>query len=231
MKQLLFAIFFLILSCGQSFAAGNIVDRGASSTEVTAQERDDIWLSPSNLPGLISGMTDTTLANEDYLLFWDYSDNSTLKKVDAAEIIGGGGGSIIVKEDNVTVDATVDTLDLFGDDFDVTEDPEDETNIVIASGAMDDEYVELGDAFVGEVTGNYTTTVIADSVTVTGWALGASTATTPAGDDNDTSLATTLWCETTQNYLKTSEVTNTALDDIGDPELLQSIRQKILEQC
>jgi hypothetical protein len=46
---------------------------------------------------------------------------------------------------------------------------------------------------------------IADSVTVTGWVLGASTATTPAANDADTSLATTAFCETTQDYLKTSE--------------------------
>jgi len=34
----------------------------------------------------ISGLDDTTLAAEDYLIFWDYSDNSTLKKVDADEL-------------------------------------------------------------------------------------------------------------------------------------------------
>lgn len=39
-------------------------------------------------------------------------------------------------------------------------------------------------------------TVIADSVTVTGWAMGASTANTPAEDDNDTSIATTAYVQT-----------------------------------
>lgn len=48
----------------------------------------------------------------------------------------------------------------------------------------------------GDVTSSGNTTTIADSVTVTGWALGASTATTPAEDDNDTSVATTAYVQT-----------------------------------
>jgi len=48
----------------------------------------------------------------------------------------------------------------------------------------------------GEVTSSGNAATIADSVTVTGWALGASTATTPAGGDNDTSLATTAYVQT-----------------------------------
>jgi hypothetical protein len=63
MKQLLFAIFFLILSCGQSFAAGNIVDRGASSTEVTAQARDDIYLTPSSVPYIVRPQSVNKSAN------------------------------------------------------------------------------------------------------------------------------------------------------------------------
>jgi hypothetical protein len=56
---------------------------------------------------------------------------------------------------------------------------------------------------VGIASGGAAT--IADSVTVTGWVMGASTATTPAANDADTSLATTAFTETTQDYLKTSE--------------------------
>lgn len=48
----------------------------------------------------------------------------------------------------------------------------------------------------GDVTSSGNAATIADSVTVTGWALGASTATTPSAGDNDTSLATTAYVQT-----------------------------------
>ena len=47
----------------------------------------------------------------------------------------------------------------------------------------------------GEVTGSGALT-IADNITVTGWTMGASTATTPAANDNDTSLATSAFVQT-----------------------------------
>ena len=43
-------------------------------------------------PTLISGRTEVTSADADYLLVWD-ADDSKLKKVDAGEFRGGGGGS------------------------------------------------------------------------------------------------------------------------------------------
>ena len=45
----------------------------------------------------------------------------------------------------------------------------------------------------GELGGTWGTPTLDDSVTVTGWVMGASTATTPAIDDSDTSLATTAF--------------------------------------
>ena len=54
----------------------------------------------------------------------------------------------------------------------------------------------------GEVSSTgMASTVIADSVTVTGWEMGASTATTPSADDNDTSLATTAYTQTEINAM------------------------------
>ncbi len=58
----------------------------------------------------------------------------------------------------------------------------------------------------GELGGTWESPTIDDGITVTSWELGASTATTPASNDNDTSLATTAWCETTQNYALNSEL-------------------------
>ena len=56
--------------------------------------------------------------------------------------------------------------------------------------------IEAGVDLAGEVTAtDLDTTVITDNVTVTGWVMGDSTATTPAADDNDTSLATTAYVQ------------------------------------
>jgi len=48
----------------------------------------------------------------------------------------------------------------------------------------------------GEVTSIGNATTIADSITVTGWTMGASVATTPAANDNDTSIATSAFVQT-----------------------------------
>lgn len=74
-----------------------------------------------------------------------------------------------------------------------------------ANGSLSAE-IAVGTTPGGEIGGTWASPTIDDSVTVTGWVLGASTATTPAANDADTSLATTAFCETTQDYLKTSEV-------------------------
>jgi hypothetical protein len=75
---------------------------------------------------------------------------------------GSGSGSVTtIKEGGVQVgDADIVTIDFDGDDFDLNEDPNTEINVTIASGAMDAEYIELGDAFVGDVTGTYDATVV-----------------------------------------------------------------------
>ena len=45
-------------------------------------------------PTCISGKADTTVVDADYFIFWDATD-STLKKVDAAELLSAVGGSAI----------------------------------------------------------------------------------------------------------------------------------------
>jgi hypothetical protein len=64
------------------------------------------------------------------------------------------------------------------------------TEIMIGVGAADASYVALSSEATMDNTGAVT---LADSVTVTGWTMGASAATTPAEGDNDTSLATTAF--------------------------------------
>tara|TARA_Y100000310_G_scaffold313276_1_gene361448 strand:- start:664 stop:1614 length:951 start_codon:yes stop_codon:yes gene_type:complete len=66
-------------------------------------------------PTAISGLPDTTIADADYLMFWD-ADDSSMKKVDAAELTsgGGGGGIAIASGDTnnyvMTSDGTGDSI-------------------------------------------------------------------------------------------------------------------------
>jgi len=64
-----------------------------------------------------------------------------------------------------------------------------------ANGSLSAEIV-VGTSPGGELGGTWASPTLDDSVTVTGWVMGASTATTPAADDNDTSLATTAYVQT-----------------------------------
>ncbi|MBE9483496.1 MAG: right-handed parallel beta-helix repeat-containing protein, partial [Bacteroidetes bacterium] len=75
-----------------SISAGNIEKRKATDAEMVAQTKTDVYLVPSNLPAMISGMTDTTAVSADYFLFWD-ATTSKLAKCDGDEVIGGGGNS------------------------------------------------------------------------------------------------------------------------------------------
>jgi hypothetical protein len=101
-----------------------------------------------------------------------------------------------------------------------------------AAGAVQIEGLQVllsGHALTGDVTATMdtdgsTVATIADTVTVTGWTLGASAATTAAASDNDTSLATTAWCETTQAYIQAADVpgleTNAAVDSEAEIEAI-----------
>jgi len=64
-----------------------------------------------------------------------------------------------------------------------------------ASGLLSGE-IAVGITPGGELGGTWASPTIDDGVTVTSWALGASTATTPTSGDNDTSLATTAFVQT-----------------------------------
>ncbi len=85
------------------------------------------------------------------------------------------------------------------------------TQIIIFDGAGAPTSAALSSDVTMDNAGAVT---IADSVTVTGWTMGASVATTAGADDADTSLATTAWCQTTQDYLKTAELTAASIEAI-----------------
>lgn len=64
-----------------------------------------------------------------------------------------------------------------------------------ATGSLSAEIV-VGTSPQGELGGTWASPTLDDGVTVTGWVMGASTATTASADDNDTSLATTAFVQT-----------------------------------
>lgn len=93
---------------------------------------------------LADGGTGASLAdpNADRVLFWDDSaatmtwltmgTNLTITGT-TLDATGGGGSALTVKEDDVTVDATVTVID-FGNGFDVAESPEDEVQVSLDLG-------------------------------------------------------------------------------------------------
>lgn len=71
----------------------------------------------------------------------------------------------------------------------------------------------------GELGGTFASFTVDDSITVTGWVMGASTATTPSADDDDTSLATTAYVQTEINAAGGRSLTATAGSIAVDAEL------------
>ena len=64
----------------------------------------------------ISGLTNVTAASADYLMLWDATDSS-LKKVDAGELLGGGGGglsSIGIQSGGTQIGAGITQLNFIG---------------------------------------------------------------------------------------------------------------------
>jgi hypothetical protein len=63
------------------------------SSDFTLTESPDTEINISPAPALISGLTEVTSEDSDYLMVWDATD-SALKKVDAGEFRGGGGATV-----------------------------------------------------------------------------------------------------------------------------------------
>ena len=77
----------------QHYANGSIDLAHMSANSVDSDQYVDGSIDAAHLsPDVISGQTEITSADADYLLVWDATD-SALKKVDAGEFRGGGGGS------------------------------------------------------------------------------------------------------------------------------------------
>jgi hypothetical protein len=77
----------------------------------------------------------------------------------------------------------------------------------------------------GELGGTWASPTIDDTVTVDGWVMGASTATTPAASDNDTSLATSAFVTSS-----TTTFTGKTYDASGTGNVLKQTKQLILQR-
>lgn len=94
------------------------------------------------------------------------------------------------------------------------------TNLTGTASGLTAGTVTTNANLTGEVTSSGNAATIADSVTVTGWVMGASTATTPSADDNDTSLATTAFVQTEFAYREFDLFpAGMILDDGSPPDL------------
>ena len=96
------------------------VTHGGTGSSSASGARSNLGVDPAAgatglNPTAISGLVDATIADADYVMFWDATD-SEMKKVDAAELTagGGGGGVAIASGDTnnyvMTSDGTGDSL-------------------------------------------------------------------------------------------------------------------------
>ena len=87
-----------------------------------------------------------------------------------------------------------------------------------ANGSLSAE-IAVGTTPGGELGGTWASPTVDDSITVTGWVMGSSTATTPSANDNDTSLATTQYVQTEINAMGGRSLTCSGGSCVADAEL------------
>lgn len=95
---------------------------------------------------------------DDYVVAYDaVADNFYMK----ADETGTGGVDLDIMDGGSIISGAPTALDFLGADFVVTDvATADSVNISIADGALNDEYIELGDSFNGNVSGTYGATIV-----------------------------------------------------------------------
>jgi len=124
--------------------AGALTFQGTASITLPANSVDsanyvDASIDHEHLsPDVISGLTDVTSADADYMLIWDATD-SLLKKVDMAEVRGGAGADTFAKFeiDGASQAAVAPTFDFDGTTFSIVEDPADDFDINVKTADTD----------------------------------------------------------------------------------------------
>jgi hypothetical protein len=137
MKQLLFAIFFLILSCGQSFAAGNIVDKGipldenihvtvVSPNDLADATRDKfpVWSNETGMSLIITKIEAWADTNATAFVIDEYDADgaSNTAEIDGDLNCATGSGPYTDTETDIS-NATVEADHTIFIDFDDTDEP------------------------------------------------------------------------------------------------------------
>lgn len=163
---------------------------------------------------------------------WKKCQDNTLSDLDTT----GAGATITVEEDNATVDSATTNLDFLGADFDVTSSPAGESNVVVAAALTRDTewdtesevqtaWGSVNILLETEIDASSELRALMDDESGTGallfadGAIGASTATTPSADDNDTSVATTAYVQTEINAIGGRSLTCASGSCDADAEL------------
>ena len=214
----------VILGTNTSGGYAGSSSEGGAATTATALAANGANCTPGNYPlgvdesgaaedctaagaGTIDGSGNTNIVTK-----WSDSNTITDSTIyDSGTNVGMGDTSpdyrLDVTGGDVGIGAGTFSNPTPSDDLYVTGILEVDSNIYVAGvgsitggltlDANTEANIEAGVDLAGEVTAtDLDNTVIADNVTVTGWVMGASTATTPAENDNDTSLATTAYVQT-----------------------------------
>jgi len=127
MKRLLLTILFSVFFCGQVFAAGNIISRFATDAETTAQTRDDVGLTPSNIPSI------TAVCDDCYPGLWGVPTEITI--VSGIAILPGQGYYEIDTEGDTDSDNLTQITGLVNGDEIILKSANDARTVVVVEGA------------------------------------------------------------------------------------------------
>ena len=141
--------------CSQAFAAGNIIDRGATSAETTAQKRDDVWLSPASIPYVKAGRSATFVIAASDSLHKDQADyvcdgtNDQTEVKQAVDALPSFGGTIRLLPGNYmfTAGVVVDKpVSILGDQAKITLSPHQEVRTLTANATAGTDSITVDDA-------------------------------------------------------------------------------------
>jgi len=124
----------LTVTAGNGLGNGGAVSLGSSvslSVALTTSGSTGSTVSNSGLEVSASGLALLKGCDDGYLLKWDDPNSQW----ECAQDVGGISSAVVnIQESDVTVSSTADTIDFYGDDFDLTESPSGEVNIALSAG-------------------------------------------------------------------------------------------------
>jgi len=152
-------------------------------------------------------------SSEPSIIFRDSDFSNTEAAKIYAQAVDADNGDIFIQIEQGGSLVTVLTFDESDDQWETTKD-------FTSTGTIEAATLTEGGNVVynstetpgGELGGTWASPTIDNSITVTGWTMGASAGTTPAENDNDTSLATTAYVQTEISGLAVAPTNITPVD-------------------